>query len=80
MSIARMLAVAAVATLALSGAALAQTKGGATTDEMMKKEEMAKDAAMKKEEMAKEEMTKEEEMAKDAAMKTDEMKKDTMKK
>jgi pentapeptide MXKDX repeat protein len=54
MSIARMMAVAAVATMALSGAALAE---GKKDDAMGKgdamKSEMAKDAAMKKDEMAK---------------------------
>ena len=56
MSIARMFAVAAVATLtlsgALSGAALADSKGDAM------KAEMAKDAAMKKDEMMKDKMKK----------------------
>ena len=78
MSIARMFAAAAIATMALSGAALAQDKGGTNSEEMMKKEEMAKDAAMKKDEMAKEEMMKKEEMAKDAAMEKEEMAKDAM--
>ena len=91
MSIARMFAGAAVAMMTLSGAALAQDKDAMKkSDEMMNKEEMAKDAMMKKDEMAKdsmttdaamkEEMNKEEMMAKEAAMKKDEMMKDKMKK
>ena len=66
MSIVRMLAATAVATMVLSGAALADSKGDAM------KADAAKEAAMKKDGMAKDSM------AKDAAMKKEEMAKDSM--
>jgi pentapeptide MXKDX repeat protein len=81
-SLSRLLAAAAVASIAFSGAAIAQSNTGATNakDAMMEKDAMKKDAMMKKDDMKKDAMAphgdmKKDDMKKDSMMKKDEMKK-----
>lgn len=67
MSITRILAAAGVASIALTGAALAQSNTNpqqSAKDQMMKEEAMKKDAMMKKDEMKKDAMMKKNEMKK----------------
>ena len=81
-SLRRLLAVAAVASLAFSGAAIAQSDTGVTNakDAMTEKDAMKSAAPMKTDAMTKDAMEKQgdmkkDEMKKDATMKKDEMKK-----
>lgn len=78
MSITRILAAAGVASIALTGAALAQSN---TNPQKSAMDEMKKEEMMKKDEMKKDKMDNHgQDMKKDAMMKKDEMKKDGMKK
>ena len=77
MSITRILAAAGVASIALTGAALAQST---TNPQKSAKDAMMKEESMKKDAMEKHDGMKKDEMKKDTMMKKDEMKKDSMKK
>ncbi|MEP4377578.1 MAG: pentapeptide MXKDX repeat protein [Alphaproteobacteria bacterium] len=78
MSITRILAAAGIASIAFTGAALAQ--GTSKDAAMSAKDQMMKEEAMKKDAMKHDDGMKKDEMKKDAMMKKDEMKKDAMKK
>jgi len=77
MSITRILAAAGIASIAFTGAALAQ---GNTNPQQSAKDQMVKEQSMKKDAMKHDDGMKKDEMKKDAMMKKDEMKKDAMKK